>query len=208
MDAEHPGQQRGGQFSGEREQGCGAGLAAADAEVAQPFGEAEGADGLAGSAAWEQPRGRGVAADGGVAVPVGQKVACETGEGFGKQDWFGAEADVYLVGGLEVVGGQAADVGSALGVEQDQQSGNSVLGLDGVVVQQPAGLFPPGFGVDDAGWSTPNGSRRSPAGSASVGGPSVRSCRHQRGVWTERCPTNRPGRGWPACRRAGHAAGG
>ena len=69
VDAEHAGEDGGGQVGGELEQGGGAGSAGVDAELAEPFGHAEGADGAAGLTAGEQP-GRGSRiADGGVAVP-------------------------------------------------------------------------------------------------------------------------------------------
>jgi hypothetical protein len=56
VDAEHAGQQRGGQVGGEVEQGGRPGLAGVDAELAQSFGDAEGADGAAGLAAGERVR--------------------------------------------------------------------------------------------------------------------------------------------------------
>jgi hypothetical protein len=83
-------------------------------------------------------------------------VAHETSQRFGQQDRLVAQPDVYLLAvGVDVVEGQSADVRGRLGVEQDQQGGDAVFGFDGVVVQQPASLFPPGFGVDDAGGSAP-----------------------------------------------------
>jgi hypothetical protein len=59
------------------------------------------------------------------------------------------------VAGLDVVEGEAADCRRPLGVEQDEQSGETVLGFDGFVVQQPAGLLPAALGVDDAGGAGP-----------------------------------------------------
>jgi hypothetical protein len=55
VDAEQAGQDGGGQVGGELEQRGGAGLAGSDAELAQAFGELEGADRLAGLPAGEQP---------------------------------------------------------------------------------------------------------------------------------------------------------
>ena len=69
---------------------------------------------------------------------------------------------------MDVVEGEAADRGGPLGVEQHEQAGDAVLGFEGVVVQQPAGLFPAGLGVDDAGGAAPPGRREAPGGSASV----------------------------------------
>ena len=53
-----------------------------------------------------------------------------------------------MVVGVDVVDGHSADRCGPLGVEQDEQAGDPVFGLEGVVVQEPAGVFPPGFGVD------------------------------------------------------------
>src|SRR6516225_6233816 len=66
VDAEHPGQDGGGQVGGELEQRCGAGLPGADAELAESFTHAEGADGPPGLAAGEQPGRGALVADGGV----------------------------------------------------------------------------------------------------------------------------------------------
>ena len=59
------------------------------------------------------------------------------------------------VGGLDVAEGEAADRGRPLGAEEDQQAGQAVLGLKAIVVEQPSGLLPAGFGVDHAGRATP-----------------------------------------------------
>jgi hypothetical protein len=53
VDPEHAGQDGGGQFGGELEQGGRAGVPAVDAGLSEPFGEAEGADRLSGPAAGE-----------------------------------------------------------------------------------------------------------------------------------------------------------
>jgi hypothetical protein len=55
VDAEHAGQDGGGKFDGELEQGGRAGLARADAEQAEPFAEPVGTDGAAGLSTREQP---------------------------------------------------------------------------------------------------------------------------------------------------------
>jgi hypothetical protein len=55
--------------------------------------------------------------------------------------------------------GQAADHGGPLGVEEDEQAGQAVLGLEAVVVEQPAGLLPAGLGVDHPGRAAPPGCR-------------------------------------------------
>jgi len=52
--------------------------------------------------------------------------------------------------------GEAAEGGGPLGVEQDEQAGDAVVGLDGVVVQQPASLLPAALCVQDPGRSCPS----------------------------------------------------
>jgi hypothetical protein len=78
----------------------------------------------------------------------------------GKNDGLTAEPDEHLpVCGLEVPESQAADHGCPLGVEEDEQSGQAVFGLEALVVEQSAGLFPAGLGVDHAGRAAPLGGR-------------------------------------------------
>ena len=114
--------------------------------------EPVGADRLAGASAGQQPWGGALVSGGGVALAGGDQVKDETGERFGEYDRFPAEPQAYFVAaGLDVTEGKAADGGGLLGVEQDEQPGDPVLGLEGAVVQQLPGLFPAPFGVDDAG---------------------------------------------------------
>ena len=91
MDAEHAGEQGGGQFGGELEQGRGTGLSGTDPEVAEPFGELVGADGPAGFASGKQPSGGALIAETGVSSTGGDEVKDEAGEGFGELDGFVAE---------------------------------------------------------------------------------------------------------------------
>jgi len=110
-----------GQFSGQVEQRGGAGLCGVEVEVAQAFGELEGADGLARLAAGEQPWPGSWGADDGVSAAGACQVADEVGEWLGKDDRFSAQAQADGVrGGLEVVEGESADCGGLLGVEQDE----------------------------------------------------------------------------------------
>ena len=82
--------------------------------------------------------------------------------GFGQDDGFAAEAEpTCLPSVVDVVEGESADRGGPLGVEQDEQAGDAVVGVERVVVQQPAGLLPAGLVVDDAGRAVPIGWRRS-----------------------------------------------
>lgn len=147
---------RGGQFGGELEQGGGASSAGVDAELAESFGHVEGADGLAGLPAGEHPGGGSRVADGGVPVPGRDDLPGQGIEGFGEHDGLVAETQAFfVVAGVDVMEGEAADRRRCLGVEEDEQAGEAVFGFEGVVVDQPAGLPPPGFGVDHPGWSAP-----------------------------------------------------
>jgi len=72
---------------------------------------------------------------------------CSGDVGYQKHEGFAAQTQPhFVVAALDVVEGEAADRGRPLGVEQHEQAGDTVLGLEGVVVQQPAGLFPPCLG--------------------------------------------------------------
>src|SRR5947209_1358276 len=67
-----------------------------------------------------------------------------------------AQPDLPVIG-VDVAQGEAADGRGPLGVEQDEEPGDAVFGVKGCVVEQPAGLFPAGLGVDDAGRAAPPG---------------------------------------------------
>lgn len=96
--------------------------------------------------------------DGGVASAGGDQLLDEGGEWFGEHDGFAAESQVYLVAaGVDVIEGESADCGGLLGVEQDKQASDSIVGFEGVVVQQPAGVLPSGFSVEGAGRAVPSG---------------------------------------------------
>ncbi|GGU11259.1 hypothetical protein GCM10010177_82460 [Actinomadura citrea] len=99
----HPGEHRGGQFGGELEQGGGASSASVDAELAESFGHAKGADGLAGLPAGEQPEGSSRVADGGVPVPGRGDLPGQNVEGVGKHNGLEAETQPYLaIAGVDV----------------------------------------------------------------------------------------------------------
>src|SRR6266704_3869154 len=172
VDAEHAGEDGGGEFSGELEQGGGAGWSGADADLAEAFVEPVGADRLAGASAGQQPWGGALVSGGGVALAGGGQVKDETGERVGEDDGFPAEPQRYFAAaGLDVTEGEAADGGGLLGVEKDEQSRDPVPGLEGAVVQQLPGLCPAPFGVDDAGGACPPGGREAQAGQLLVAGP-------------------------------------
>lgn len=77
-------------------------------------------------------------------------------DGCGKLDWDGAEADADgSVRLLDVVDGEPGDRGGPLGVEEQQQAGEAVFGLEGVFVQQASGSVPAGFVVHRLGGAVP-----------------------------------------------------
>ena len=80
------------------------------------------------------------------------------------------EADL-VVPGVDVVEGEADDAADGLGEQEHEQPGDAVLGFDGGVVQQPAGLPPAGLGVDDSGWAAPLDGREVQSGQLLSSGP-------------------------------------
>jgi hypothetical protein len=109
-------------------------------------------------------------------VPESARAACprrvaaicrtRSARGLGQDQWLGSEPQPYfVVAAFEVLEGEPADRGEALGVEQHEQPGDPVFGFDGVVVHQPAGLVPAGLGVDAAGGAI-TGRRGARGGSA------------------------------------------
>ena len=101
----------------------------------------------------------------GVSAPPGDELEDKRVEGLGQNDGLAAEPEPYLLlVGVDMVEGEAADRGGALGVEENEQPGDAVLGFDGVVVEQPAGVVPSGLGVDDAARPVPFGGSEVQAG--------------------------------------------
>src|SRR5207245_1171309 len=96
----------------------------------------------------------------------------ESGKRLGQQDGLAAQADAYLLlAGLDVLEGEAAEGGGALGVEEDQEPGDAVFGFEGVVVEEPARLLPSGLGVDEPGWAVPPDGGKIEPGQLLVPGP-------------------------------------
>jgi len=54
-----------------------------------------------------------------------------------------------IVAGVDAGEGEAADRGGGLCVEEHEEAGDAVFDVDGLVAQQPTGLVPACFGVDD-----------------------------------------------------------
>ena len=131
-------------------------MAGVQSEVVEAFAELFSADRLAGSSAGEQPARGSLVAETGVAVAGSDELADEGVDGCGQYDGLTAEPEPDLLFvGVNVVEGEAADRGGALGVEENEQPGDAILGFDGVVMEQTTGLFPAGLGVDDAAGSVP-----------------------------------------------------
>jgi hypothetical protein len=96
-DPECSGQDCCGDFGGELEQCCAAGLVGSDAEPVQSQLESFGADRAAGLASGEQPMRRGGRADGGVASAAGDDAADQFVDRVGQPDRCAAEADADTV---------------------------------------------------------------------------------------------------------------
>lgn len=97
---------------------------------------------------------------------------CQAVERLGKQDGFLSEVKEYpVIVGVDIIGGQTADGGRLLGVEQDEEAGEPVFGLESVVVEEAPGLIPAGFGVEGAGGSVPAGGGEVQVGVLAAAGP-------------------------------------
>ncbi|MFC9183377.1 hypothetical protein ACFTZJ_22220 [Streptomyces globisporus] len=82
-----------------------------------------------------------------------------------------AQCDTVLVV-QDVVGGQAAGSGGSLAVEQDHQAGDTVLGLEGVVIEELAGDLPSFVGIERAvGDPMGPGGDADPEGELAADGP-------------------------------------
>jgi hypothetical protein len=82
----------------------------------------------------------------------------ERGDWLGQVDGHAAEAEAdAVVAGLDLAGGHLADRGRAVGVEQDEQAGEAVLGLEGAVMQEPARGVPAVLVIDQLGGPVPSG---------------------------------------------------
>ena len=81
--------------------------AGAEAELAEPFGELEGADGAAGLSAGEQPGRGALVADGCVSVAGGGELKGQGVQRLGEDDGLAAEPEAYLaVADLDVAEGE------------------------------------------------------------------------------------------------------
>jgi hypothetical protein len=168
VEAEQAGEDRGGQFRGEGEQRGGAVLAGAEADAPEVLTEPVVADRLARTAARKQPGSRVRGADRGLAPPRGDQLKDEAGYRLGEHDRGRAQQELDTVAvGVDVVGGELADGGDALGVEDQQEPGDPVGGLQAGVVQEPARVGPALLGVQRAAGALPAvGAEGQPAGMA------------------------------------------
>ncbi len=143
VDAEHAGQDRGGDLGGEGEQGGGSGLAGVQADVLQPHSETVVADGLAGTSAGKQPRCGVGTSYGGVTLAGGDDFPDEARQRLGENDRGGAQHDLDPVAVVvDVAGGEPGDAGDALCVEEQEQASDPVGGRQRAVVQEPPGVVP------------------------------------------------------------------
>ena len=102
----------------------------------------------------------------------GDEAGDQAGEQLGQCHGFAAEPKAHFaVGGLDMLEGEAADRGGGLCVEEHEQAGDPVDGIDGMVVQQAPGLCPAGLGVDGTGWAVPSGCGEVQAGQLVSSGP-------------------------------------
>ena len=140
VDAEHPGEDGGGQVGGELEQRGGAGLTGADTQLAEPLGELLGADGPAGLASGGTARARCPGrrwrrVAGGLRPAAGPRRRGARGRTTGLRPsrirtcssmvWTWPRVSWLIVAGH-------------LGIEQDEQPGDAVFGFERAVVQQLA----------------------------------------------------------------------
>ena len=119
--SECSGKDCGGDLGGELEQ-CGAAcLIGADSEPVESVFESFGADRAAGLTAGEQPARWCGRADGGVALACGDDGAGQLVDGVRQADGCVAEVDADpVVGDGDLVDGELADRGRALGVEEQE----------------------------------------------------------------------------------------
>lgn len=170
VDAEHAGEDRGGDLGGEGEQGGGSGLAGVQADVLQPHSETVVADGLAGASAGKQPRCGAGTSDGGVTLAGGDEFPDQACQRFGENDRGGAQYDLDPVAVVvNVAGGELDDAGDALGVEEQEQSGDSVGGRQRAVVQEPPGVVPAFLAVVRAARALPADGAEGEAAGVPVG---------------------------------------
>lgn len=84
-------------------------------------------------------------------------VGGEFSDGCRRFDRDGAEVDADGSGRLlDVIDGEPGDRGGPLGIEEQQQAGEAVFGLEGVVVQQTSGGGPAGLVAHRLGGAVPS----------------------------------------------------
>jgi hypothetical protein len=87
VDAEHPGEDRGGEFHGEGEQGSGPVLLGANADFVQPQTDLAVTERATWLASGEEPGGIIRGADLGLASSVRDKAADQSGQRYREDDW-------------------------------------------------------------------------------------------------------------------------
>jgi hypothetical protein len=140
-DPDGVGEERGWDLGGELRDGAGALCPWLDAEPAEAVAERRGGGvsvGVVGGR--EQPAG---------GQPVGEAAAATVGrqrarvaKGSGRTIWWVWEVDSDLVADDEVVDGEDDDPGQGLRVEHHERTGDPVVGVEAVVGDEPACVFP------------------------------------------------------------------
>lgn len=121
VDPEHPGEDRGGDFGGEREQRGGAVLFGPDSDLVEALADPVVPEGMSGASSREKPRGVVGGADLGLAAAGRNEFADQAGQRRGENDRRSAERDRDgVVLEVDVVDGELADGGDLLCVEDQQ----------------------------------------------------------------------------------------
>ena len=105
-----------------------------------------------------------------MAAACGDQVPCPAVERHGEQDGLPAEAHERLaVAGVGLVEGQAADGGRLLGIDQDEAAREPVARIEGLIVEEAAGLVP--AAPVSRARAVPPGGGKIQAGLLAVAGP-------------------------------------
>jgi len=172
VDAEQAGEKGGWKLGGKLGQRAVACLSGMDAEDLEPVSKVPRADGAARLAAGEQPRRGAVGTGGGVSVLLGREVGHQLRERIWQDDGHGPEAKPHRpIGGVEAVDGQSGDRRGLLSVEKNEEAGDTVSCVEGVVVKKASGDIPAGVVIGGGGGPLPTIGREDEGGQALLGRP-------------------------------------
>src|SRR5271166_1266656 len=143
VDSEHAGEDGGGQFGGQSEQGGRAVLPGVEPDSLQALAELIVAERVAGAFTREEP-GFGVRSGNDVAGLAGDDEVTDQGcQRLGEGDRDTAEGHGHGVAVVvDIVDGELGDGGDALRVEQEQQPGDPIGDCEDVIVEEPFGVVP------------------------------------------------------------------